>query len=774
MASKKQRKRKHKARRLASRRTHDRDLRGLLSDSLAAVGGLARTSSHTTDDEHDIDLEGFPPAKSMVETRRFEKRERLLEIIRMVGPVDLIACAWFMCLRVDHNTHIESEQEPWAPYIQYLALQSLPVGLDVESTVDHQDHLLLANEALELSRNLFFDSALLYAIADFDGEHQGLGLFLFKERLESLVVRGTGYAEHIDRVIRGCFSPLDDVCRRVLGFTAADATLLCDGVVDLLDSRTASLDDKARALNRELLAGLKRGRRTGSSELIPEWILGLAPKKAKQQVEVLTMQQILADVGRLAVFSVEHLAAHVGVDQETARTFLEAFSCDPTSFSEEYHAFPVGAHPLTTKPVLRVEQGYLVPVPVRNTLLETIRPGMENLLRGDPVAWDRYTRVRGRFLETEAVRLLAHAIPGAESWKGLTWASDHDDSDLDGLVDAGDIALRIQCKAGRISDSVRRGAPESTTEKLEKLISHAAKQHARLATALELRTAEDLGFSTAQAKALSRPLQVEVIVSLDNITTWATQANQLTSIDVLPPDRATPWILSLTDLMAVVELLRGASLVDYIVRRQRIERDGRIQTHDELDWVGNYIEEGLFFDSHFEGNDALAGVFLPSYTDSIDAWYWARAGVRTVPTPKPAQYIPPGLKRLVHRLEGERPQHWLIACLAVLSCSGRSRESLSDRIERADQPLRTAGWSSVRGELHQFGLTIYVDHRYAPAVVRRKARLRASTEISETSLANWIVVGEGPDQKLFVVISGEDTAESLVSCFIDPPARAPV
>ena len=772
MASKKQRKRKHKARRLASGKTHDRDLRGLPTDSLATVGRLAPTLNHTTDDEQDVDLEGFPPAKAKVETRRFEKRKRLLEIIRMVGPVDLIACAWFMFLRVDPNTHIGSAEEPWAPYVQYLALQSLPDWPDVGSGVDPQDRLLLTNEALDLARGMFMDTAVLYAIDDFDGGHQDLGHFQFQERLESLAVRGTGYTEHINRVIHGCFSPLDDDCRRLLGFTAADATLLCNGVGHLLDSRTASLDAKTQDLYQELLAGLKRGRRTGSSEVIPEWILGLAPKKAKQQLEVLVMQQILSDVGKLAVFSADQLAAHAGVDHETARVFLEAFSCDPASYSEQYHSFPVGAHPLTTKPVLRAEEGYLVPVP--HTILETIRPGMEDLLRADPIAWDRYTGLRGRFLEAEAVRLLATAIPGTESWRGLTWASDQDNSDLDGLIDAKDVALRIQCKAGRITAPARRGAPKRTTEELGELISDAARQHARLATALESCAAEDLGLSPAQAAALSRPLQIEVIVALDDITTWSTHASQLKSIDILPPDRNTPWILCLTDLMVVVDLLQGASLVDYIVRRQRLERDGRIRTHDELDWVGNYIEEGLFFDNRFEGDEAVAGVFLLSYTDTIDAWYWSRAGVRTVSTPKPTQYIPPGLKRLIRQLEGERPKHWLIACLALLTCSGRSRQSISDWIERLGERLSTQGWSNFRGMFPHFGMTLYVDHRYEPGVVRQRARLHASAEMSETRLTNWIVVGEGPDQKLFVVTLSEDGIESLVSCFIDPPARAPV
>ena len=769
MAAKKQRKRKDKARRRASRKTHDRDLLGLPTGSLAAVGGLARTSSETAE-EHDVGFAGFPPAKSEVETRRFERRERLLEIIRMVGPVDLIACALFMYLRIDHNTHMESEQEPWVPYVQYLALQSIPIGLHAQSRLNPQDRLQLTNEALELASGMFIDTALLYTIAEIEGGDQGLGDFLFKERLESLLVRGSGYAEHTKRVTLGCFSPLDDTCRRVLGFTAADAILLCDGVIDLLDERLASQDAKARTLYRELLPELKRGRRTGSSEVIPGRILGLAPNKAKEQLGVLVTQQILTDVGRLAVFSTDQLAAHVGLDQETVRAFLVGFSCDPTSYSEQHHSFPVGAHPLTTKPVLRAEEGYLVPVPY--TMLDAIRPGMEDLLRTDPAAWDRYVGLRGRFLETEAVRLLATAIPGAESWKGLTWASDQDNSDLDGLIDAGDIALRIQCKAGRVTAPARRGAPKRTTEELEELITDAATQHARLAAALKSGTAEDLGFSLPQAAALSRPLQMEVIVTLDDVTTWATHASQLQGVHILPPDRNTPWILSLTDLMAVVDLLRGASLVDYIVRRQRIERDGRIRTHDELDWVGNYIEEGLFFDSYFKTNDALAGVFVFSHTDAIDAWYWARAGERTVPTEKPAQYVPPGLKRLVHRLERERPEHWVIACLALLSCDGPSRQSVSDWIEQVGQQLRTAGWCGYGGMLHQIGLTLYFDHRYGPAVIRHAARQRATTGMSESGLANWIVIGEGPDRNLFVIVSSTNGMKSLVRCFIEPPAQA--
>ncbi len=776
MASKRQRKRKDKARRIASGKTTDRDMSGLSASSQGREARFLHRPSHTNPGDHGGVGEEIPLPKSEVGTRRGENRERLLEVMRLVGPVDLLAGAWLMCLRFDPDTYLESEQEPWFAYVEYLALQSLSVGLSVESTVERGQRLPMTDEAFELTRSLFNDTVRLLVNdaleGHSEGEHDGLAHYQFKERMESLVVRGAGYPEHIDQVIRGCFSPVDEDCRRILGFTGAEALLLYRGVVDLMDTRAAIRQDKYRGRYRRLLVELKRGRRTGSSERLPEGLLGLPPKEAKQRVAVEMVEEVLVDARRVAVFSASEIAAQVGVNHETAEAFLEAFSCDPASFSEEHHSFPVGAHPLTTNPVLRVEEGYLVPVP--QMMPEKIRPRMEDLLVSDSVAWERYARVRANFLETEAVRLLAGAVPGTESWTGLAWTSDRDNSDLDGLIDGGDIALRIQCKAGRITAPVRRGAPARMTEELGKLIGDAARQHARLATALESYDAEHLGFSTAHAAALSRPLQFEVIVTLDEIVTWATQANQLTSIDVLPPDRVTPWVLSLTDLMVVVDLLRGASLVDYIVRRQRLERDGRIQAHDELDWVGNYIEEGLFFDNHFEGEDAVAGVFLTTHTESIDSWYSARDGNRTVSTPKPAHPIPPGLERLVHRLERERPKHWLIACLALLNPNSRSRQALSDGLERLGDRLRANGSFSIGGILDRFGLTVCADHRYGPTVVRRMARRYASTKRTETGLANWIVVGEGPDQKLFVVTSSEYGIKSLASCFIDPPTQTPV
>src|SRR6266540_4343508 len=231
-------------------------------------------------------------------------------------------------------------------------------------------------------------------------------------------------------------------------------------------------------------------------------------------------------------------------------------------------------------------RGYLVPVV--SSMIDAIRPRMEDLLLSTPL-WERYADARGKYLEREAVALLSSALPGSRAWNGIGWRSANDGSDLDGLVAADDLAIRLQCKAGRLTAPARRGAPGRMRRDIGELIEAAAAQHQALATALANEGAAAVGFSDEQATALDAPLQLEAVVCLDDVTVWATEAHELKAIGALPVDRYVPWVLSLTDLMAVVDLLQGAELVHYLLRRQRIERDGRIEAHDELDWVGHYL-----------------------------------------------------------------------------------------------------------------------------------------------------------------------------------------
>jgi hypothetical protein len=155
------------------------------------------------------------------------------------------------------------------------------------------------------------------------------------------------------------------------------------------------------------------------------------------------------------------------------------------------------------------------------------------------------------------------------------------------------------------------------------VINDAAHQHARLAKALADHSATTIGFTPEQSAVLNGPLTVEVVVCLDDVTVWSTETHKLRRLVSLPDTPQLPWVLSLTDLFAVTDVLQGPELVHYLMRRLRLEGEGRVSAHDELDWLGNYISDGLYFDDHFESDRTPDNLRLMSFTGQFDTWYFS-------------------------------------------------------------------------------------------------------------------------------------------------------
>jgi hypothetical protein len=742
---------------------------------MAQSGRFVHMQRTLSEEEHAEFRDAFTNSADEMLARQEQRRSRILEILTEVDPLDLLGRASLTYLHIDPDTFKEWESDRSPAHVEYLALQALSVEAGRKGPVDPARAMHLMMEAVQLSREMFSDASMLFVIdavaAQRANPNDPTIEYVLETRLESLAVRGASYHEHLDRVLHGCFDPFDDDCRRLLGFTLADALALTKAWPLVIDERVAPLWRKASDARAELIAAVKRDRRRGRSEVFPDWMLRLPPTEAKQRVGLIAAASLFADSKGLCAVTAEDLAAAAAADPAAASSFLQAFSCPPGEFNARNHAYPGGGHPLTERPLLNDGDTYLLAAPT--ALRAAIRPRMEDLLRENKKVWDRYVDERGRYVEREAAALLASALPGSRSWTGIKWKSTADESDLDGLVVADDVSLRLQCKAGRLSAPARRGAPERMRRDIGELIEGGARQHQALRQALDAEGAAGIGFSREQQEGLDRLYQFNVIVCLDDVTVWATEAHQLRSLGVLPKGEPVPWVLSLTDLMAVVDLLDGAQLAHYLMRRQRLERDGRVQAHDELDWVGHYISEGLYFDDYFDGEKPPHVFRLLSYTEPIDSWYFTRAGMRTVPAPKPEQPMPKRYAALLDRLAKERPRHWITASVALLDHDDASRKVWDDFVEHAVAAIRDRGWSNASvlssGSL---GLTIYVDRRVGRQRLRGRVAEYASTKAEELDQPNWVAIGEGAAGGFFVELVERDPTRRLTDVFQAPRTSA--
>lgn len=739
---------------------------------MARYGRFITAEGTLSREDHDAYVTAIIEEAPSIQIRQEVCRERLIEILLDADPIELIAKASLAYLSINPDTYREWESDQSPSHIEYIALQALGSGLDEREVDDPIRQARLTDEAIAIARELFELTSELIRIDALKSrrEHPDDSSidYQLRTRMESLGVRGSSYAEHEIRVLHGGFDRLDVQCRESLGFTATSAIDFGFAIESLISDRMRPRMVEAQEHRREMLKQLKHERRNRNApeRQFPDNILDLSPTESKNAVENFVNDWMYLRSREVMSVTPEELALRCSRETGDARAFLDAFTCTPDLFVEEHHRLPSGAHPLTTQPFIRAGDGYLIPAP--SSLLEALRPRMEDLLHATE-HWERYVITRARYLENEAATLLGSAIPGSRRWLNLSWNSQSVSGELDGLVSSDCLTLRLQCKAGRLTAPARRGAPERMKNDIGALIRDAAEQHQALFDAEKSEGASHLGFTHVQVLALESEFQFEVIVCLDSVTVWATAAHELKKIGMLPEHRQAPWVLSLTDLMAVVDLISDSEFVLYLFRRQRLERDGRIKAHDELDWLGHYLLEGLFFDKYFEMEDPPDQYRLLSYTEAIDAWYMFRAGVRTKDAPKPKQPIPEELRGLIRRLEEERPRNWIIAGLALLDGDGESRRVWAKTIGHIRVAIRDRGWSNgslVFGE--RYGLTYFVDLRSSQPEVRAELTNYSKRKAIETNVPFWIGIGEGKDEGLFVSLYRHDVATELSDVFLDP------
>ena len=711
--------------------------------------------------EEDIDMrEALIAAIPDLEERRDQTRARLLEILREADRPDLVAQAALTYQINNPETFRESENERQPSHLEYLALQAAGIGLAAGIRVDTTPAELASQtgEAMHLVQEIFATSQMLLPIRaakevlDVKEQPSVLDEFQVGARLHSMSVRGSGYVEHLDRVAFGCFDPMEDDCRRVLGFTAREAIQLVETIEELWTDRIRERIEDFREMAQDLRKTVKRSKRKGhktTDDSSVQMLASLPPAQAKQAVTGMHFTATFSDAFATASVSPHELADATGISQEVVAAFLRSFTFDESDYQEEYHAYPYGSQPPTLTPFYEVGERYLIPA--LGTFREALRPRMEDLLADDQNAWERYLDNRSRFVETESTRILSHMLPGSRSWTRLAWRSDTTQGELDGLVACDDVALRVQAKSGRISESARRGSQERILKDLGEQIGEAFEQHQTLTQAFAGNTCGSLGIEQQACAALGLPVQIEVIVTLDQITPWSPEHHKMRDALSLDAGRSMPWIISLMDLMVVGDLVSGTEFLDFLFRRFQLETFKKISAHDEIDWLGRYISDGLHFDPYFFSDEPPDILALGSHTEDIDRWYFSRSGTIEPEIPKPRQPLPPHLQNLIDRLQHQRPPHWLMGSVCLLIGGDDGRVQLDDTYVRLASTESTVVDTTLAFE-GLCGVTLAVDHTAPVERMGLMGHRYARDKMDEHGYSLWVVIMEGLGRELRVQI----------------------
>ena len=526
----------------------------------------------------------------------------------------------------------------------------------------------------------------------------------FMTLINSLVVRYPGHFDHMKEMLLGIEAQMAQDLTQWLGWSIADAVAVGDAIITLVDERlNANFARGAKEAEKMRDSSWPRGHGVFARSV--KCLLSLYPRPRKRKMLYGLAAWIQFLMQSSTTFTVDELSSAAGVERGRVASLMNAASLLWDSCTEDYFGYPHPTPPILTRPCLDLgDDNYLVVVPT--SFSWAIRGLVEDALKsmeanGNTHCWSAYERARAGFTERATVEQLAKAFPHGGAFHSLrySWVKDGAtiQGELDGLLLTDDTAVLVEVKAGSLSPEARRGAPDRLREQLKGLVG---KAHEQALKAREfMKSAPSVAFDLAGDEKLEVQSArfndfVLVTVNLDPLDMFTTNLNKLVDLDVLS-DADLPWAVSYLDLVVIADALEfPVQMIHYLKRRQRVNQLGFVIAHDELDWFGHYLEEGLYFEHLKDTARDAEGHFTSSisgYSEALDAHYMHDGRYSNERPPIPRQYMPESMRDTLRELEDAQHHGYAHLSLALLDLGWQAREDFFSNAEELITRTRVDG-----------------------------------------------------------------------------------
>lgn len=275
---------------------------------------------------------------------------------------------------------------------------------------------------------------------------------------------------------------------------------------------------------------------------------------------------------------------------------------------------------------------------------------------------------RARAVDEHAVALIQRALPNSVAATNVFIEAPGGLEEVDGVVVCEDIVIVVEGKGAPLKIAARRGSVDRFVGQMRDLVSDGSRQLDR--DRLQVLDGAPAKFFDPSGRCVleidgSRVRRCyQVMPCLDGLGDVGTAMPRLRELGVLE-ESANPWIVGLTDLHVVVDVLtKPAELVGYLDFRDRWTRDPRLSITDELELLSLFLHQvdlagklaGLP-----EGSQAHAA---PSQS-VLDAWYDGIAGHGLV-VGRPQIRSTNRFRRFVDEVQRTKPAGWLASAAAAL------------------------------------------------------------------------------------------------------------
>lgn len=292
---------------------------------------------------------------------------------------------------------------------------------------------------------------------------------------------------------------------------------------------------------------------------------------------------------------------------------------------------------------------------------------LENFCGEDEQLRKKYHDVRASYLEVQVTNLFKESFPMANIFPGSKWrGADGKYYENDLLVIIDHFAIVVEAKAGIVSPTAKRGAPDRLFKTLQELIEKPSEQAMRF---IEFLKNNPGNLSLMVKKGPSNRIDTSALkyfiplgVTLSHLGSLGSNLKQMIQAGVTKkPIEELAMSVSLTDLQVIFDFLPLAvEKIHYLQRRRELEANVTYMG-DELDLLAWYLDDGF----NLKNDEEFSLYKMDLKSKELDNYIIGAAKRERVS--KPELNKTKWWKDMLLRLEKKQFKEWLEASYVLLN-----------------------------------------------------------------------------------------------------------
>lgn len=633
---------------------------------------------------------------SKSQRRTYEDINKIIKEIEQIldeyDPIEIISWLSKNVGTINPETYVESQIKINLTIVEYfvsLALSKSYKESLKQPTFEVISKVLLLWKLLKYGLEMYFGP---FGIAEKEDIVEAVIRGSLIERF--LFVRGNDYMIHLEQTFLDLFESHSNHLKKTLGFSSTDYNKFLRIIEE---SITSALKQELQESGSKLDEFRKKVKLWQEIELQKD-AESEDSRKHKNNQEKPSLEDIERSfASTLGSFNVFEIKPQCDVN----RAILEVMSCnfgDNADFltgPKKWRSWPTNDSIINSKPFVKFKKGYYLFHP---WLLSMNRIQLfENLLeeRSSRYYNRSYLPSRSKYVEKTALELIGKMLPKAKVHRNLYYDDVEDGAshvELDGLIEYDDCLIIIEAKAGSIPISAKRGSITKLRDNLKGILKSAHNQATRA-----IRYIKSDKIVQFYNKKREHIVSIEnekfkhifiILVNFEPVYEISAHLSSAQRLNLLT-GKDWPWFVYLNDLRVISDILEHPSLfLHYLKSRVSLNETDSIMSIDELDYFMKYLKTGLYFSKEQKENYDL--IFIPSYTDELDAYYFWREGERSEVS-KPRMKMDPTFQKLILHLETKMPHHFMSACLHLLDSDELTRSGIAAGIRVCEKHFKEDG-----------------------------------------------------------------------------------